>query len=54
MALPSVVENAEGGHAKFFLLRILANQIIDEFGPTGRMSHDQREFNLLASAGNER
>jgi hypothetical protein len=54
MALPSVVENAEGGHAKFFLLRILANQIIDEFGPTGRMSHDQRELNLLASAGNER
>ena len=52
-ALPAAAMNAEGGPTKFFLLRILANDIVNGFGPLGRMAHDQKALNGLCQAAVE-
>lgn len=52
-ALPAAAMNSEGGPTKFFLLRILANDIVNGFGPLGRMAHDQKALNGLCQAAVE-
>jgi hypothetical protein len=52
-ALPAAAMNAEGGHTKLFLLRILANDVVNGFGGLGRMAHDQKALNAMAQAAVE-